>query len=144
MTYNQVVTELQTILRNHAMIHEVKFVSPVEWLARDNQPTFPVACYTINNGGLNIGREQSYAVNLWLLDKSGVEAEFETEVTSDMHSILADIISKLRSQSQNYLIDDNVTWTALSDKYEDYLAGVTTTFNLSAVSAFDACNMPTV
>ena len=84
------------------------------------------------------------SVNLWILDKSGMEAEFETEVTSDMHSILADIVSKMRSQSQSYLIDDSIQWTGISDKYEDYLAGVTCTFNLSAVSAFDACDMPTV
>ena len=144
MTYNQVVTEINNLLTSHAMIKEAKFVSPVEWLARDSQPLFPIACYQVNSGSLIKGREQSYSVNLWILDKSGMEAEFETEVTSDMHSILADIVSKMRSQSQSYLIDDSIQWTGISDKYEDYLAGVTCTFNLSAVSAFDACDMPTV
>mgnify|MGYP006266303319 CR=1 FL=1 len=143
MTYNQVVAEIQTILQSHAMINEVKFVSPVEWLARDSQPIFPIACYEINSGSLNIGREQSYSVNLWILDKSGMEAELEPDVVSDTHSILADIVSKMRSKSKSYIIDDNIAWTAINDKYEDYLSGVTCTFGLSVVSDFDACNMPT-
>jgi hypothetical protein len=144
MTYNQVVTELQTILQSHAMIKTVKFASPLEWLNWDNQPVFPIACFTINQGSLNVGREQVYQINFWFLDKSGPEGEFETDVTSDQHSILADIISKLRSNIQDYGIDDNVSWSAVSEKFEDYLTGVQCTFNLTAVSQFDACSMPTI
>jgi len=144
MTYNQVVTEINDLLTSHAMIKTVRFASPVEWLNWDDQPTFPLACYTINSGGLNAGREQVYSINFWFLDKSGKEGEFETDVTSDQHSICADIISKMRSNSQEYLIDTNINWTAISEKFEDFLSGVTCTFNLSAVSKFDACNMPTI
>lgn len=126
------------------MIKTVKFASPLEWLNWDNQPVFPLACYTINSGQLNAGREQVYVINFWFLDKSGKEGEFETEVTSDQHSICADIISKLRSNSQDYVIDTNIQWTAVSEKFEDFLTGVTCNINLSAVSDFDACNMPTI
>ena len=107
------------------MIKTVRFASPVEWLNWDDQPTFPLACYTINSGGLNAGREQVYSINFWFLDKSGKEGEFETDVTSDQHSICADIISKMRSNSQEYLIDTNINWTAISEKFEDFLSGVT-------------------
>ena len=144
MTYNQVVTEINNILSSHSMIKTVKFASPVEWLNWDSQPTFPLACYAINSGGLNAGREQVYTINLWFLDKSGKEGEFETEVTSDQHSILADIISKMRSQSQTYTIDTAIRWDAISEKFEDFLSGVQCTINLSVVSKFDACNMPTI
>jgi len=144
MTYNQVVTEVNNLLSNHAMIKTVKFASPVEWLNWDSQPVFPLACYAINSGQLNTGREQVYSINLWFLDKSGKESEFETEVTSDQHSILADIVSKMRSKSNEYVIDSNISWDAISEKFEDFLSGVQCTFNLSVVSQFDACNMPTI
>jgi len=143
MTYNQIVKELQTLLESNQVIHSVRFASPIEWLNWDEQPTFPLAAFSINKGGLNAGREQTFGVELWLLDKSGVESEFETEVVSDMHSVAADIISTLRKGSNPYTIDTQISWDAVSEKYEDYLSGVFLTFNISIVSKFDACSMPT-
>jgi hypothetical protein len=142
MTYNQVVKEIQTLLESHQMLHTVKFASPIEWLNWDDQPVFPLASFAINRGGLNAGREQTYQIEIWFLDKSGVEGEFETDVVSDMHSIAADIISTLRKGSNPYVIDAQISWDAVSEKFEDYLSGVYLTFNLSIVSKFDACSMP--
>lgn len=142
MTYNQIVKEIQTLLESHKMIHTVKFASPIEWLNWDNQPVFPLASFAINRGELNTGREQRFFIEMWLLDKSGVESEFETDVVSDMHSVAADIISTLRKGSNSYTIDTTISWDAVSEKFEDYLSGVYLTFNLSSVSAYDACSMP--
>jgi hypothetical protein len=141
MTYNQVVTEIQTKLAAHPLIKTVKFNPPTNWLNWDNQPVFPVACFVINSGALNAGREQVFNIQMWFLDKSGLEGEFETEITSDQHSIAADVVSNLRKQSNSYLIDTNINWDAISEKYEDYLSGVGLSFNLSAISKFDACDI---
>jgi len=126
------------------MIHEAKNVSPAEWLNRDNQPLFPIACFMVNSGSYNLGREQTFAIQMWFLDKSGVEAEFEQDVTSDMHSIASDIISYFRKGVAPMTIDDSISWTAISDKYEDYLAGVQINFNISTVSDFSYCDFPTI
>jgi hypothetical protein len=142
MTYNQIVKEIQTLLETHKMINTVRFATPAEWLNWDNQPVFPLASFAINRGGLNAGREQTYLIEMWFLDKSGVESEFETDVVSDMHLVAADIISTLRKQSNPYTIDISISWDAVSEKFEDYLSGVYLTFNLSVVSAYDACSMP--
>ena len=141
MTYNQVVKEIQTKLQAHPLIKTVKFAPPINWLNWDEQPIFPVACFTINSGGFNAGREQVFNIQMWFLDKSGLEGEFETDVTSDQHSIAADVISNLRKQSNSYLIDTNINWDAISEKYEDYLSGVGLTLNLNAISKFDACDI---
>ena len=141
MTYNQVVKEIQTKLEAHPLIKTVKFNPPTNWLNWDEQPVFPVACFVINSGQLNAGREQVFNIQMWFLDKSGLEGEFETEITSDQHSIAADVISNLRKQSNSYLIDTNINWDAISEKYEDYLSGVGLSFNLSAISKFDACDI---
>ena len=125
------------------MINTVKFASPIEWINWDNQPVFPAALFSINNGYFNSGREQVYTITFWFLDKSGVEGEFETEVTSDQHSIAADIVSSLRKLSNKWIIGDSIGWDAVSEQFEEYLSGVTLTLNINIVSDYDACNMPT-
>jgi hypothetical protein len=143
MTYNQVLKELRTLLESHLQIKSVKNATPREWLFVSEQPIYPIACYSINNGSLNIGREQVYNVTLWFLDKAGLEAEFEPDVASDQLQICADIISTLRNGANDWLIDDNITYNLILDKFEDYLSGVEVTFNMTTTSSFDACDMPT-
>ena len=142
MTYNQVIKTIKTILDTHAMIKSVKSATPREWLFADSQPVFPVACYAVNTGSLNVGREQIFNLTLWFLDKSGMEREFEDDVTSDQLQICADIISKLRNGANNWVIDDNITYNLISDKFEDYLAGVEVSFDMTTFSDFDACDIP--
>jgi len=143
MTYNQVVKEIQTTLQNQPMIKEVMFQSPAQWLNNNYVPNFPSASFAINTGELNAGREQVFRIELWLLDKSGVDGEFEQEVTSDCHGIAYDIISILRQGFNKYLISTNITWEAISEKFEDYLSGVRLSFNLSIVRDYGACSVPT-
>lgn len=146
MTYNQLKKTITTLLQSNAMIKEVKFATPQDWLFATNQPEFPIACFMINSGSLNIGREQVYNVSFWFLDKAGMENEFEADVTSDQIQIAADIVSSLRtgSNSKTYLVDTNISYNVISDKFEDYLAGVNLSININTISDYDACNMPIV
>lgn len=123
------------------MINEVRFASPTQWLNFDSVPEFPVASYVINSGSINTGRELVYNIQFWFLDKSGVDSEFETEVTSDQHAIAYDIIASLR-QDNRFVISEQISWNAISEKFEDYLSGVELTINLSSVGKFGACDFP--
>jgi hypothetical protein len=96
----------------------------------------------INSGSLNIGREQVYNLSFWFIDKAGMENEFEKDVTSDMIQVAADIVSTLRKGSNPYTVDNAIGYSVISDKFEDYLAGVNLTFNINTISDYDACNMP--
>jgi len=142
MTYNQLVTTLQSLLSSHAMIKTVKHTTPKEWLQRESQPIFPIATFNINNGSINVGAQQVYTVQFFFLDKSGLEAEYETDVISDQIQIASDIVNIMRIGSNAYFIDDNITFSAISDKYEDYLAGVELTINITTQSDFSACDAP--
>lgn len=125
------------------MIKTAKNITPTEWLQRDEQPVYPIACYSLVNGSLSAGRQQVYGFQFFFLDKSGMENEFETDVISDQHSIMADIINKMRLGSNEYSIDDTVNFDAIADdKYEDYLAGVTVTINITTTADYDGCDMP--
>lgn len=144
MTYNQLITTITNLLQSHAMIKTVKNATPKEWLLRDDQPLYPVAFFSVNNGSLNKGSEQVYNVQFFFLDKSGLEAEFEPEVISDQIGIGSDIINLMRTGRNNYYIQDSVTYNAISDKYEDYLAGIEYTLNITTQSDFSGCDVPLI
>lgn len=143
MTYNQLLSTLQTLLESNAMIATVKNVTPIEWLNRDEQPVYPVAAYTVLNATSSIGKQIVYSVQIFFLDRSGAEAEFEPDVISDQLQIANDILEKIRGVKQTYFFDDSVTINFISDKYEDYLAGVEMTINITTQSDFDGCDFPT-
>ena len=124
------------------MIETAKFTTPKEWLLRDEQPVYPIACFSVNSGSINIGREQVFNVQFFFLDKSGKEAEFENDVISDQIQTASDILSLMRTGRKDYSIYDNVSFNAISDKYEDYLAGVELTINISTQNEFTGCNVP--
>ena len=144
MTYKQLATEITSLLESHAMIHTTKFATPIEWLNWDDQPVFPLASFSINSGSFNLGKQRQYDIQFWFIDKSGVEGEFETEVVNDMHQVAGDIISKLRNGANDFVVDDNIRFDVISEKFEDYLSGVQLTLSLTSTSAFDGCDMPTI
>ena len=124
------------------MIETAKNVTPREWLLRDEQVVYPIACFSVNSGSMNIGREQVFNIQFFFLDKSGKEAEFESDVISDQMQTASDILSLMRTGRKDYSIDDNVSFNAISDKYEDYLAGIEYTINISTQNEFTGCNVP--
>ena len=142
MTYNQLIKEISTILSSHGMIKTVKNVSVAEWLKRDSDPPLPVCCFDVQSGSLGNGREQIYTVQFFFLDKAGQEAEFETDVISDQWQTCEDIIQLFKGTRREYSIDNLITINKISDKYEDYLAGVSMNVNFTTQRAFDSCVIP--
>lgn len=144
MTYNQLIATLQSLLESHAMIKTVKNLPPKEWLLKDEQVEYPLCCFSVSTGSFNKGREQIYNAQFFFLDKSGAEGEFEDDVISDQVGIGYDITELMRVESNPYSIDDEVPFNTLSDKYEDYLAGIEYSVNITTQSDFDGCDAPTV
>jgi hypothetical protein len=141
MTYNQIIKLITDTIESHPMVHEVLSSPPAAWLNSNNVPSFPSASFTIDSGSYNLGREQVFRIDLWLLDKSGTDAEYEQEVVSDMHGIGYDVIQELRSNME-LVISDTVGWEALSEKFEDYLSGVKISFDLSVIRNYGNCDSP--
>lgn len=146
MTYNQLISELQSLLESHAMIKTVKNVPPNEWIYEGgNDVVFPVCLfYCYNPVKFSKGRQVVYPFQFWFLDKSGKEREFERDVISDQVQIANDIFELLHGVKRDYFIDDEVDVNTISDgKMEDYLSGCETTFNITTQSDFDGCDVPT-
>ena len=144
MTYNQLIKTITNLLQSHLMIKTVKNATPREWLMRDEQPKFPIAFFSVNNGSINKGSEQIYNVQFFFLDKSGQEAEFEMDVINDQINIGSDIINLIRTGRKNYSIQDAISFNSISDKYEDYLAGIEYTLNITTESEFSGCDVPII
>ena len=58
-----------------------------------------------------------------------------------MHGIANDLISVLRKDLQ-ITIDTSITWNAISEKFEDYLSGVTLTLNINITDSNPNCSFP--
>lgn len=142
MTYNQVKKEMEAIAGSHAMIMMVKNCRPEEWLQATKGIKYPCCCYWITGGEFDKGNMHNYAITFWFLDKAGQEYLHEGDVVSDMEGVAGDIVSLLRDERKPYIIDDSISWTAVYDKYEDYLAGVQLSLNIETVSPFDGCDVP--
>lgn len=142
MTYNQIIEEIQSILEANPIIKTAKNVTPKEWLNRDEKPVYPICCYSLSGGSLNKGRQHVFNVQFFFLDKSGAEMEFEQEVISDQLQIANDVIETIRGTKRAYTIEDEVPFNTISDKYEEYLAGIEFTTNITVTSSFDGCDTP--
>jgi len=142
MTYNQIIRTIQSLLESHAMIRTAKNATPGEWIFKDGQPEFPLCCYSVVDGTLNKGQEQVYNVQFFFLDKSGQENLFEQDVISDQLQIASDIISIIRTGKRSYFIEDQTSFRTISDKYEDYLAGVEITLNITTTSDNTCADIP--
>lgn len=103
-----------------------------------------MCCFTVTGGTFNKGREQVYSVQMFFLDKSGAEGIYQEEVISDQIGIAYDIIELMRAEANAYFIDDDITFNTIADQYEDYLAGVEVSFNITTQSDFDGCDAPIV
>lgn len=117
---------------------------PGEWL-KNNDTVYPVCCFFINSGSFNTGRQQVYNVQFFFLDKLGIDKEFEQDVISDQVATAWDIVELIRGTKRTYTIDESILFNTISDgRYEDYLAGVEFTTDLTTTSDFDGCDVPTI
>ena len=144
MTLNQIYSEITSVLQSHQMLNTVQGITPVEWINQGQVPVYPVANFTINSGSINAGRELVYKIDFWFLDQSGRDGEFEQNVISEMQGVAYDIIAQLRRLNNPWTISNNISWQAVSEKFEDYLSGVTLSLDLSIVGSYGACDTPTI
>ena len=132
MTYNQTISEITEILQAHPRIRAARNVDPLEWINRNGNPELPVCCFEVLNGTYKKGGEQVWSVQFFFLDQSGKDGEYETEVISDQWLTAEDIIEKMRLNP--FSIDDEVIIQSVSQKFENYLSGVTFTANITTYS----------
>ena len=142
MTYKQIKLAIQEVLQNHAMIKKVVFNTPNEWIFREENPDFPLRCFSMNAGVLEPGYK-TFDLQIWFLDRAGVDGEFEVDVVSDQLEIANDIAGLLKQSWVNdWLIEGDFIFEVLLEKFEDFLAGVKISATLKTVNNYDTCSIP--
>lgn len=142
MTYKQIKLAIQAVLQNHAMIKKVVFNTPNEWIFREENPEFPLCCFSMNAGVLEPGYK-TFDLQIWFLDRAGVDGEFEVDVVSDQLEIANDIAGLLKQSWVNdWLIEGDFIFEVLLEKFEDFLAGVKISATLKTVNNYDTCSVP--
>jgi hypothetical protein len=141
MTYKQVKKAIQVLLESHAMIKEVRFATPTEWINRESKPEFPCCLYAITAGSFERGYK-NFNVDFWFLDQSGKEGEFELDVVSDQTEIASDIVALLKARAREWTIDENISFTVVLEEFEDFLSGVTFSVTIKTYNKYDTCAIP--
>ena len=142
MTYKQVKLAVQALLENHAMIKKVMFNTPQEWMYRGENPEFPLCCFAMNGGALEPGYKVMN-LQIWFLDRAGVDGEFEVDVVSDQVEIANDIVALLKQSWVNdWLIDENVIFEVLLEKFDDFISGCRIDVILKTQNDYDTCAIP--
>lgn len=142
MTYNQLVEELKSRLNEHGQLKGVYNATPTEILAPEGEIDLPAAFFVVNTGSFLPGNARDRVVQMWFVDKSGQENEFEQDVSSDMEQVAGDIVEGLYNDGNPWLIDKPITFEFFRARYGDYLSGVQFTFNIETQNKADACDTP--
>lgn len=141
MTYNQIITQITTLLQANSLIKTVKSLPIGDWWKKASEPVYPVAVFNIDGGSINSGHEITYSVQFFFLDKAGADREFEDEVINDQLQIAQDTIRSMRGLKRLFTVPDSIQWKAVADSWEEFMAGVEVTFEITAQSDFDGCDV---
>jgi hypothetical protein len=142
MTYNQLVKRLQTLLDSHGQIRKVYNATPTEIPQPWGEVELPAVFFVVNTGVFLPGNERQRVVQMWFMDKSGQENEFEQDVSSDMEQVAGDVIESLYNDGNPWRMDEQVSYEFFRGEYGDFVSGVQLTFNIYTINAADACDMP--
>lgn len=142
MTYNQLIEELKSRLNAHGQLKGVYNATPTEILAPEGEVDLPAVFFVVNTGVFLAGNARDRVVQMWFVDKSGQENEFEQDVSSDMEQVAGDIVEGLYNDGNDWLIDKPITFEFFRARYGDYLSGVQFTFNIETQNNADACDTP--
>lgn len=141
MTYNQIITELQTISLANPF---VKFFGTGElWEVEGNlKPAMdnlivwaaPVTSTVEDNQNLR-------TFNLLCMGRPHKDKSDEQEVLSDSEAVLKDIIKALRF-SDNYDIQGTVTLTPFKEDFGDWLTGWNAEITIVSDESNNPCDIP--
>lgn len=143
MGYQALKISIGNLLKSHQQIKSVQFNTPSEWIKRNGQPEYGLACYALNSGRWQSGM-RVYNLTLWFLDLSGREGEFSLEVENDQLEIANDIVALIRNpENYDYWMEgDTANFTIIQEQFEDFLSGCEVTMEIGVSEAFDRCQVP--
>jgi len=139
MTLNQLIDQITLLGTNHAQIKTVKFGTISDSL--DNDVVYPLMNFDFTNCVLRDG-DSLIGLQIFFLDRILPEESNLNDVLSDQLLICQDIISLMKNQANDYLLQGDVQFNFIEDETPDIIGGVVCNFNLELFFVSDRCQIP--
>lgn len=151
LTLNQVIQRIQTLCLSHSQVetfHVPK--SEIDSFLNDAEIDYPCVVCDIQDGG-GIDRQfktASIPLKLYFLDLENIAevAQGNTlEVWSDRVSVAQDIIAMMCNQSDytDWRVDGGTSMQFFSEKFSDYVAGISVDVTIRLPYDVNRCQAPT-
>jgi hypothetical protein len=147
MTLNQIITRVRTLALSHHQVNDFYFGDVQEFLA-NGEINYPAVFLEQQPGSISrTEKQQRFNFRLYALNRVGVSTDTEgneTEVLSDMNSVVSDIYAMLLSSTyqDDWMISDNVTVGYYTESLEDMVAGASIDIGVLIDFLADRCQVP--
>lgn len=142
VTLNQILTKIKSIADNHGQINSYGIGRLSDEDIEGLQ--YPICWNIISDANID-GKVLNISFTILFLDRIKKDFSNENEVMSDMLSVAADFVAKLREISQQDG-DWNFTTTApltpIGDATDDEASGWQMNFTVRVIHDFNYCNIP--
>jgi hypothetical protein len=152
VTLKNLVNDLELICTNHKELNSFGF-GDITQITVDTktkeEPLYPRMYVIPSNLNLN-QNENSYSINIVLMDRLLSDYSNQLDVTSDMMEISKDIFTTLYQSYQvnsglfstEYEVTFGASVTPFLERFETVLAGCTLTINISVAHDYNRCVLP--
>ena len=145
VTYNQIISQLETFANDHYQIESFKNGDLWEAI-QHNQLTdwmYPLLFVVDQPGTLEQG-SHTFSFDILCMDKA--TEEIENEVKSDTHQILLDVVAymeKLITDEWYFLqIEKTSSFESFTERFDDVLTGWKININLKQPFTYNDCAIP--
>lgn len=147
MTLNQIIKRIQTLSLSHKQVRSFYYGKPTDFII-DKKPEYTAVF--LQEGGINISplsKTTTYTFKLYVLDLMDLDQrtwENVQEVQSDSVSILEDLLALINQDSySDWALGTNNATDALSEKFDDIVAGAVSNIEIRTPYLRDVCAVPT-
>lgn len=145
MNYENLITNIKTILDNHYMINEVGEgnISDINYPKDGESPDYPYAFMNTNN--VILGRNSfQYSFNLIVMTQclDDTILERQSDMIQIINDVYATIVGSLNDPFLN--INDNINITPFKERFSDVVVGATALITISYAKPLNACDLPTL
>ncbi len=150
LTFNQVIARIEILANSHSQVESFHLLKKDIGEFLTENINYPTIICEVNDGGGIDARQKTATIpfRLYFLDLENMSDNSKgntVEVWSDMVSVAQDFIALMDNGSdyKDWRIDGGSNMLFFSEKYSDYVAGVSVDVNIRLPYDVNRCQSPT-
>lgn len=145
LTLNRLITEVETFQNNHDQLTLGSWIFGDPWEANaKHNIAYPLLFGMIQPSSTN-GTKETFSISFTVCDREKTDKSNTTNVLSNTKQIANDLIVYFQ-QNQNFTddftIDEQVTFEPFVESFDDHCAGWTFTVNFNSPFEWNLCGVP--